>query len=107
VTRSGVFIRFSCHFIVGALLFSFIAAEIAKPMDYRRPNDRFAILLPFSIAMGRVGCWFAGLLSWIAAEQLASGAQQAIAPASSHLASTFHLSIGATLVFLFRQGRFA
>jgi phosphatidylglycerol---prolipoprotein diacylglyceryl transferase len=48
--------------IVGALLFGFIAVEIAKPlMRYDiPPNDRFAIVLPFSIGIGRIGCLIAG-----------------------------------------------
>jgi phosphatidylglycerol:prolipoprotein diacylglycerol transferase len=48
--------------IVGALLFGFIAAEIAKPLlNYQLPpNDRFAMILPFSIGIGRIGCFIAG-----------------------------------------------
>lgn len=48
--------------IVGALLFGFIVAEACKPLlGYRLPpNDRFAVILPFSIATGRLGCWFTG-----------------------------------------------
>jgi len=48
--------------IVGALLFGFIAAELAKPwLHYLLPpNDRFAVALPLSIAIGRIGCWLSG-----------------------------------------------
>jgi phosphatidylglycerol:prolipoprotein diacylglycerol transferase len=48
--------------IVGALLFGFIAAEIAKPLlNYQLPpNDRFAMLLPFSLGIGRIGCLLTG-----------------------------------------------
>jgi len=48
--------------ITGALLFGFLFAEIAKPLvGYTMPpNDRFAALLPFTIAIGRVGCLMAG-----------------------------------------------
>lgn len=48
--------------IVGALLFGFIAVEIAKPLMHYDipPNDRFAIILPFSIGIGRIGCLLAG-----------------------------------------------
>jgi phosphatidylglycerol---prolipoprotein diacylglyceryl transferase len=48
--------------IVGALLFGFIAAEVAKPiLRYDiPPNDRFAVILPFSIGIGRIGCLIAG-----------------------------------------------
>jgi prolipoprotein diacylglyceryltransferase len=48
--------------IAGALLFGFLAVEAAKPLlryDIP-PNDRFAVMLPFSIAIGRVGCLVAG-----------------------------------------------
>jgi len=48
--------------IVGALLFGFLAAEIAKPLlRYKLPpNDRFAMLLPFSLGIGRIGCLLTG-----------------------------------------------
>lgn len=48
--------------IVGALLFGFLGVEAAKPLlDYDiPPNDRFAIILPFSIGLGRIGCLIVG-----------------------------------------------
>jgi len=48
--------------IVGALLFGFIAAEVAKPILHYDipPNDRFAVVLPLSIGIGRIGCLIAG-----------------------------------------------
>lgn len=48
--------------IVGALLFGFLAVEAAKPLlGYDiPPNDRFALILPFSIGFGRLGCLMAG-----------------------------------------------
>ena len=48
--------------LVGGLLFGFLTAEIAKPLlGYRLPpNDRFAALLPFSLAIGRLGCFLSG-----------------------------------------------
>lgn len=48
--------------IVGALLFGFIAVEIAKPLMHYDipPNDRFAVILPFSIGIGRIGCLLTG-----------------------------------------------
>jgi phosphatidylglycerol:prolipoprotein diacylglycerol transferase len=48
--------------ILGALIFGLVAAEIAKPiMGYTRPpNDRFAAVLPFTLAIGRVGCLLHG-----------------------------------------------
>ena len=48
--------------IAGALLFGFLGVEAAKPLlryDIP-PNDRFAIVLPFSIGLGRIGCLIVG-----------------------------------------------
>lgn len=48
--------------IAGALLFGFLGVEAAKPLlryDIP-PNDRFAILLPFSLGLGRIGCLIVG-----------------------------------------------
>jgi len=96
--------------IVGALLFGFIAAEAAKPlMNYTRPpNDRFAIIIPFSIAIGRVGCLFAGCCLGLPIRN----------PHVHELAPTlllhpipvyemiFHVTIGITLVSFYRQKRY-
>lgn len=48
--------------ITGGLALGFIGAELAKPLlGYKlAPNDAFAAKLPFSIALGRVGCLLAG-----------------------------------------------
>jgi phosphatidylglycerol---prolipoprotein diacylglyceryl transferase len=48
--------------ITGGLLFGFLTAELLKPLlrYHEPPNNRFATILPFSIAIGRVGCLFAG-----------------------------------------------
>ena len=101
---------YSGRSIVGALLFGFLAAEIAKPMiGYKRPpNDRFAILLPFSIAIGRVGCWFAGcclglpIASW--GDNTANGLPYLHPIPLYEIA--FHTTIGLVLVGLYRRGRF-
>jgi prolipoprotein diacylglyceryltransferase len=55
-------ILYSGKSIVGALIFGLLAAELAKPLlRYPLPpNDRFAALVPFSIAFGRVGCLLQG-----------------------------------------------
>src|SRR5688572_30283950 len=48
--------------LAGALLFGFLGAEAAKPLlryDIP-PNDRFAIILPFSFGLGRIGCLIVG-----------------------------------------------
>ena len=48
--------------ITGALIFGFLFAELAKPLlRYPMPpNDRFAAMLPFSVAIGRIGCLLGG-----------------------------------------------
>ena len=48
--------------VLGALIFGLIAGELGKPLvGYRRPpNDRFAAVLPFSFAIGRMGCLLNG-----------------------------------------------
>lgn len=48
--------------VTGALILGFAAAEAAKPiLGYTLPpNDRFATLLCFSLATGRLGCLAAG-----------------------------------------------
>ena len=48
--------------IVGGLLGGFFTAEAAKPLlGYALPpNDRFAAILPFSLAIGRIGCFLTG-----------------------------------------------
>jgi phosphatidylglycerol:prolipoprotein diacylglycerol transferase len=48
--------------ITGALICGFLFAELAKPLlNYTMPpNDRFAAVLPFSIAIGRIGCTLSG-----------------------------------------------
>lgn len=48
--------------ITGGLIGGFVCAEIAKPIVRYRlpPNDLFAAKLPFSIALGRVGCLLGG-----------------------------------------------
>jgi len=55
-------ILYSGRSIVGALIFGLLGAELAKPLvGYSLPpNDRFAALLPFSFAVGRVGCLISG-----------------------------------------------
>lgn len=57
-----VALLYSGRSIVGALLFGFLVSEATKPLlNYSLPpNDRFAVVLPFSIGTGRLGCYFAG-----------------------------------------------
>lgn len=48
--------------VIGGLLGGFFTAEAAKPLlGYTQPpNDRFAAVLPFSLAIGRAGCFVTG-----------------------------------------------
>lgn len=48
--------------VTGGLIGGFLTAEILKPLFHYRepPNDRFAAVLPFSLAIGRVGCFIEG-----------------------------------------------
>lgn len=101
---------YSGRSIVGALLFGFITAELAKPLlRYKRPpNDRFAIVLPFSIAIGRIGCVFAGCcLGLPVGDRHTLDPSQSVAlhPIAIY-EMVFHVTIGLILVYLFRKGRF-
>jgi len=95
--------------IVGALLFGFLVAEGLKPLlGYRLPpNDRFAIVLPFSIATGRLGCWMSGCCLGIPmtgpfALVGVDGVSRFPAPL---VEMAFHLACGAALIVLFRRKR--
>jgi len=93
--------------IVGALLFGFLAAEAAKPLlRYDLPpNDRFAVVLPFSIGIGRLGCLIAGCcrgLPWDGplAITYADGIPRHPAPLYEML---FNIAIGFVLLALLRR----
>lgn len=93
--------------IVGALLFGFIAVEIAKPLlryDIP-PNDRFAIVLPFSIGMGRIGCWIAGCCQGVPHDGILSIAyEDGISRHPAQLFETaFHFCAGIALYLLWQR----
>jgi phosphatidylglycerol:prolipoprotein diacylglycerol transferase len=94
--------------IVGALLFGFLAAEIAKPLlKYPLPpNDRFAILLPFSIATGRLGCWMAGCCLGVESHgPLAMVGVDGVPRIPAPLIElAFHLAAGVALIVLYKRG---
>lgn len=96
--------------IVGALLFGFLFAEAAKPLlGYRLPpNDRFAVILPFSIATGRLGCWMTGCCLGIEQHDgLALVAADGVSRFPAALVEfAFHLGAGVVLLALWRQRRF-
>lgn len=93
--------------LAGALLFGFLGAEAAKPLlryDIP-PNDRFAIILPFSIGLGRIGCLIAGCCRgepfdgpW--AITYADGIPRHPAPLYEML---FHWGMGFLLIALWRR----
>lgn len=93
--------------LAGALLFGFLGAEAAKPLlryDIP-PNDRFAIVLPFSIGLGRVGCLLAGCCRGVPfdgawAITYGDGIARHPAPVYELL---FHWIAGAVLVVLWRR----
>ncbi len=102
-------IVFSGRSITGGLIGGFLTAELLKPvMRYRLPpNDRFATVLCFSIAIGRVGCLLAGCCRgtpWDGPLALtdADGVARHPAPIYELL---FCLAVGAAFVVLLRQGR--
>jgi phosphatidylglycerol:prolipoprotein diacylglycerol transferase len=94
--------------IVGALLFGFLAAEAAKPLlKYPLPpNDRFAVILPFSIATGRIGCLMAGCCLGIESDgPLAMRAADDVLRVPAPLLEiVFHVLAGVVLLQLLRRG---
>jgi phosphatidylglycerol---prolipoprotein diacylglyceryl transferase len=101
---------YSGRSIVGALLVGFVTAEIAKPfLRYSQPpNDRFAMMLPFSIGIGRIGCWTIGCCPGVRWDSPYARLDAAgIARFPAQLAEiTFQVTMGVMLVFLWRSGRF-
>jgi len=93
--------------IVGALLFGFLGAEAAKPLlryDIP-PNDRFAIVLPFSIGIGRIGCLIVGCCRGLPydgpwAITYSDGIPRHPAPVYEML---FHWTMGFVLIALWRR----
>ncbi|MBI1375785.1 MAG: hypothetical protein GC159_24000 [Phycisphaera sp.] len=94
--------------ITGALILGFVAAETAKPwMGYTMPpNDRFATLLPFTLAIGRVGCLLTGCCRgapWdgFCAIRYADGVPRHPAQAYEIL---FQVAIGCAFIVMLRRG---
>jgi phosphatidylglycerol---prolipoprotein diacylglyceryl transferase len=93
--------------VVGGLLFGFLTAEAAKPLlGYTQPpNDRFAAILPFSLAVGRVGCFLSGCCrgtphdGWLSVTYADGIARH---PAQLYEAA-FQLAIGVLLMALARR----
>lgn len=100
-------IAFSGRSITGGLLGGLLAAEAAKPLlGYALPpNDRFACVLPFSVAIGRIGCTLSGCCRGLPHDGLlaiadASGVRRY--PAQL-LELALQLLAGGLLVVLFRR----
>ncbi len=96
--------------ITGALILGHVAAEIAKPIIgfHLPPNDHFAAKLPFSIAIGRLGCFLAGCCRGIPHEGLLSVRyDDAIARYPAQLFElVFQVIIGLFFVWLVRRRAF-
>lgn len=95
--------------IVGALLAGFVAAEVCKPLlGYTLPpNDRFAVILPFSIATGRLGCWMSGCCQGIEMHGALGvcGADGVSRFPASLVEMAFHVLSGVGLIVLWRTKR--
>lgn len=94
--------------IIGALVLGFIVAEVCKPiMRYQLPpNDRFAVALPVSIAIGRVGCHLVGCCRGISVDSpLAVRYADGVArhPIAIYEIG-FHLMMALLLLRLYRSG---
>ena len=103
-------VLYSGRSIVGALIFGLLGAELAKPLlNYSLPpNDRFAALLPFTIAIGRVGCLLSGCCRGVPTDgPLGIHYSDGIArhPAQVY-EMIFHLMAGIAAILLIRQQRF-
>lgn len=97
--------------IAGALLFGFLLAEACKPLlNYRLPpNDRFAMGLPISIAVGRIGCWLSGCCLGVEMDgPLAVRGLDGIPRFPAPLAEiVFHVTAGVALIALWRRKKMA
>jgi len=93
--------------IIGALLVGFLVAEAAKPfMAYKMPpNDRFAVILPFSIGIGRFGCYLAGCCRGLPYDgPLSIAYADGIARhAIAFYEMAFHIAAGLLLLQLYRH----
>jgi phosphatidylglycerol---prolipoprotein diacylglyceryl transferase len=94
--------------IVGGLIFGFLTAEATKPLlDYKLPpNDRFAVILPFSIGIGRIGCFLAGCCRGLPHEGMLSITYADGIPRypAQLFEAAFHFLTGITFLILVRKG---
>lgn len=94
--------------ITGALLFGFLTAELLKPvLGYTEPpNDRFATVLPFSIAIGRTGCLMVGCCAGRPTDFVLAlpDAEGVLRHPAALYDLVFHLLLGACFIVLLRRG---
>ena len=92
-------------------IFGLLGAEITKPfVRYSLPpNDRFAALLPFTFAVGRIGCLMSGCCRGIPTDgTLAIVCEDGIRRHPVPLYEiVFHVIAGTTGVWLVRHKRFS
>lgn len=97
--------------IVGGLIFGFLAAEAAKPLlGYTLPpNDRFATIIPFSVATGRLGCHLQGCCLGLEHHGWFSVAYADGIPRYpvQLMEVAFHAAIGIAFIVLLRRQMFA
>jgi prolipoprotein diacylglyceryltransferase len=94
--------------VTGGLLLGFVGAEIAKvivgyPLP---PNDRFAAILPISLAIGRVGCLLQGCcrgIPWNGPWAIVYSDGISRHPAQLY-EIIFQLAMGALFMFLVKRG---
>ncbi len=94
--------------IVGALIFGFLFAEVAKPLlGYAMPpNDRFAAILPFTVATGRVGCWISGCCQGLPSDRWYAlrGVDGVPRYPAQLVEILFHLSVGVAFIIAVKRG---
>ena len=104
-------VLYSGRSIIGALIFGLLGAELTKPLVRYSlpPNDRFAALLPFTFAIGRVGCLMSGCCRGIPTDgPLAIVCEDGIRRHPVQLYEiVFHLIAGMTGIWLVKRGKFS
>jgi phosphatidylglycerol:prolipoprotein diacylglycerol transferase len=94
--------------ITGGLLFGYLTAEaLRRTFGWNEPpNDRFATVLPFSIAIGRVGCLVVGCCPGLPTDSWAALPDEhgVMRHPTALYDLLFHLALGVFFVFLLRRG---
>lgn len=102
-------ILFSGRSVTGGLLGGLLAAEAAKALTGYPlpPNDRFAAVLPLSIAVGRIGCFLAGCCRGVPADLPVSVTYSDGVPRhpAQLYEAGFHVAAGLLFLGLVARGR--